>query len=556
MEKMRILCIAFASVVAVSSMCLLTGMQDAKAQAYDDLLKRIEALESRSAGNVTAPDIRGLKIGFDMRHRYEQRVQFPNGSGTGHSRTIGGTTTLSSTPNSRTLASLAGNAERSRQVDTEFTLQRIRLSFDADVNKNVRGFIKLQDSRAFGAEQSTTGNLSRTDMLEAYVELRNLGDLSPLLENFEARVGRWQMAYGNDRLIGTLNWANQARSYDGARVRWSDKKAGHWIDVFAASIQENDTGGASGDVGVITGISPALAETGFLPSITGRRDEVLYGIYSHFKIYEGNVFEPYLITRARSSDVDVTGLILRGSTEQRYTFGFRLDGKDVPGLGGLDYTFEPAWQLGKVDYVQTDIGLPAATNQSSPIQAFGVYGGFGYTFKDVAWSPRVGYAYVFATGDKRPTSGAAKTFDHLYPTGHAQLGYIDFVAWQNIEDHQIHFSFKPTKKLAVDAKLHFFSLDEEADAWYSVVGGTGYGGGISTIRGGADLFVDPNSGVTRSVDDDLGQEIDITVKYNMFKNFGVVAGYSHFFADDFIEDTGADMDRGSDWAYLMTTLKF
>jgi hypothetical protein len=346
------------------------------------------------------------------------------------------------------------------------------------------------------------------------------------------------MAYGNHRLIGTLNWANEARSYDGVRLRWSNKKNA-WIDVWAAQIQETATGAASGET----------------ISQTGNRDEVIYGVYSQFKPYEGNKFEPYIIVRARSNDEVLTAAIAPRSTEQRYTAGFRLDGRNIPGLGGLDYTFEPAWQFGKVEYQESGKGATGA-NRSNPIQAFGIYAGAGYTCKEIPWTPRIGYAYVFASGDERPTTGGSKTFDHLYPTGHAQLGYIDFAAWQNIKDHQIHFSVKPTKKLVIDTKLHFFSLDEEADRWYGVAGGTGFGGGASTIRLGADQFVDVNTGLTRSVDDDLGQEIDITVKYKLFKNFGVVGGYSHYFADDFIEDTGAGIDKGADWAYLMTTMKF
>jgi Alginate export len=552
MVKKRSLSIALASVVAVTSMCLMMGMRDVKAQSMDDLMKRIEALEARSTGNVTAPKIRGLKIGFEIRHRFEQQVQFPTGSGTGYSKTIG-SATIGTSGGVRTLDGLAGNAEQGRKVDNEFTLQRIRLSFDADVNKNVRGFIKLQDSRTFGAEQSTIGDLTRVDLLEAYAELRNLGDISPVLNNVELRIGRWQAAYGNHRLIGTLNWVNVGRSYDGARLRWDNKKNA-WIDVFAYSVQESATGGASGDDGPTSGVT----NIDTLPNFGTGRDEVLYGVYSQFRPYEGNVFEPYLLARARSNDIDKDndkgGAALKGPTEQRYTAGFRLDGRNIPGLGGLDYTFEPAWQFGKVDS-PSNRGV-AGINKSEDIQAFAIYAGGGYTFKDVAWTPRIGYAYVFASGDDRPGEGAAKTFDQLYPTGHAQLGYIDFAAWQNIADHQIHFSVKPTKKLVVDAKLHFFSLDEEADAWYSVGGGTGFGGGLGVIRAGADLFVDPKTGVTSSVDDDLGQEIDLTVKYKLFKNFGVVAGYSHFFSGDFIEDTGADIDRGADWMYLMTTLKF
>jgi hypothetical protein len=426
-------------------------------------------------------------------------------------------------------------------------LQRTRIYLDANVNKNVRGFIKLQDTRTFG-EAGIAGNLGRVDLLEGYIELRNLGDLSPILKNVELRVGRWQMAYGNHRLIGTLNWANEARSYDGGRLRWSNKKNA-WIDVWAAVIGENVSGGVSGTT------------LGTSPSPTAQ-EEVLWGIYSQYKFggaLKGNLIEPYLIVRSEGYDQDETnGTVNLAAREQRWTLGFRLDGKNMDWFKGLDYTIEPAWQMGKTEY-NPDNTIDSGLNvlRSEPIQAWAIYAGAGYTFKEMPWTPRIGYAYVFASGDDEYGVGAAKTFDHLYPTGHGQLGYIDYAAWQNIVDHQIHLNLKPTKKLVIDAKIHFFELDEEQDSWYSVGGGVGGGaaGGGGVIRRGADTFVD-EFGNTRNVDDELGQEIDITVKYKLFKNFGVVAGYSHYFAGDFVEDTGAGVDRGVDWFYLQTTMKF
>jgi hypothetical protein len=127
------------------------------------------------------------------------------------------------------------------------------------------------------------------------------------------------------------------------------------------------------------------------------------------------------------------------------------------------------------------------------------------------------------------------------------MGYIDFHAWQNIRSHKAMLTLKPTKKLLIKADLWWFEADEEADNWYNVGGGTN--------RIGADRFVHVN-GRTGSIDDEYGQELDITVKYKLFKNFGVVAGYSHYFAGDFMEDTNNGTDRDSDWAYLMTSLKF
>jgi hypothetical protein len=460
-------------------------------------------LESRSVGgNVNAPKIRGLKIGIDLRHRFELRDD---------------------------------DGGDKRSATSDFTLQRMRLSLDADVNKNVRGFVKLQDSRTFGAEGSlgngTVGNLARVDLLEGYAELRNLGDLSPLLENIELRVGRWQWFYANHRLIGTLNWANEARSYDGARIRW--KKDNNWVDVFFASIEEDQTGAVAGE-------EDGMAEY----------DELFWGLYSHFKVSNGLAAEPYFIIRNRSRDADGD----RGGPadgEQRYTAGFRIHGKKIPSLPGIDFTLEQAWQFGRVE--EGNNANVALRYRSKDIDAFAGAWGVGYTFSNVAWSPRIGYQFAIASGDDDSADRDAETFSQLYPTGHARLGYIDFHGWMNIQAHKIEFSCKPSKKLLFKADLWFFDNDEENDAWYTVGG---------AARTGADNAAEAKATNTNR-DDTYGQELDITVKYKLFKNFGVVAGYSHYFVDDFIEDSvnggvGAtgNNDSDTDWFYLQTTMKF
>ncbi|GAX60456.1 hypothetical protein SCALIN_C11_0067 [Candidatus Scalindua japonica] len=497
-------------------------MQDVKAAepALSDLIKRIEALESKpgGGGNVSAPKIRGLKMGFDIRHRFEFRS---DGAGNG------------------------GN----NAIDSEFTLQRVRLSLDADVNRNVRGFVKLQDVRTFGAEQSTTGNLSRVDLLEGFVELRNLGDFTSLLNNTSLRVGRWQQWYGKNRWFGHLNWANQSRSYDGIKFRYDNKK-NVWVDLWAYQISEDQTGVASGDntFGATGTTGRALLANGTVPVVGATatnngpyrsvRDELFWGMYAGVKVLEGLTVEPYIAIRNRSRDADgdrspdfatlPPGASTAIGGEQRYHVGGRLVGKNIHWLPGVDFTFEQAWQFGRTE---------AVTYRSQDIDAYGGAYDIGYTFKDIPWSPRIGYSYVFASGDDDPTDGDNETFSHLYPTGHATMGYIDFHAWQNIRDHQGHLSFQPTKKMLVKVDYHNFSAADRLDDWYTV-GGAGRGVGGS------------------SVSDNYGDEIDVTVKYKLLKNFGVVAGYSKYMAGKFVEDARGG-DRGdTDWFYLQTTMKF
>ena len=500
----------------------------ASGPSLSDVLRRIDALEARSAGgNVNAPKIKGLKLGFEIRHRFEFRSD-PNGD--------------------------------ENKPDSDFTLQRTRIWLDADVNKNVRGYVKLQDVRTWGAEQGTTGNLARVDLLEGYVELRNLGDFSSILENVSVKIGRWQQWYGDHRLIGHLNWANQGRSYDGLKVRWDDKN-GNWVDLFAYQIQEDQTGAASGEG---SGSIPA-------PGKGIDQDELLWGMYASFKATDWMKIDPYFIIRNRSRDADgdrssgtapagtpppppanTTGAI-RG--EQRYTAGARIHGKNISWLPGVDFTLEQAWQFGQLE-PNTDVTDPpfdGANYRSQDIRAFAGAWGFGYTFKDAAWSPRIGYSFVYASGDDNnlstnSASGTNDTFSQLYPTGHARLGYMDFHGWQNIQAHKIAFSCKPSKKLLFKADLWFFEAAEDGDNWYSVGGGSN-GSAAPKVPGGSRF------------DDEYGEEIDITVKYKLLKNFGVVAGYSHYFIDDAIEnivtDSGTNRNDGdTDWFYLQTTMKF
>jgi hypothetical protein len=479
-----------------------------------DLIKRIEALESKPAagGNVTAGKIRGLKIGLNLRHRYENRSQDFN-------RTSFGSSTQGAN-GVRTKTSMATSAHATRKPAQDFTLQRMRLSFDMDINKNVLARVMFQDVRTFG-DSGITSNNSQTDVQEGYVQLRNLGDINPWLSNVQLRIGRWQQGYGNHRVIGTLGWANQSRSYDGAKIMY--KKGNFWADVFAWQIDETADGGVSGSGGDF--------------GVDDNKDTVLWGFYSQYKFggaLKGNVIEPYLVVKSESIDEDVTntGSVGIQSRETRYTWGLRAAGKGLFG-GGFDYTIEPNYQSGTSDY--TPLNKSQNNNAKESIDAWAIHAEAGYTFKNVPWTPRIGYAYSFASGDDGFDEGTQQTYKQVSPTQHAHNGYMDVTSWQNIIDHQIHLNVKPTKKLVVDVKAHFFELDKEHDDWYHV-------GGTLVNGTGADQYID-NNNARQDVDDELGQEIDVTLKYKMFENFGVVAGYSHFFAGDFSEDTTGGNDR-------------
>ena len=82
MLRIRNYFITVAVVFAISSAYAVVGVQDAKAQStMGDLIKRIEALESKGGGNINAPNVRGLKLSGHIRTRFEANANFISNKG-------------------------------------------------------------------------------------------------------------------------------------------------------------------------------------------------------------------------------------------------------------------------------------------------------------------------------------------------------------------------------------------------------------------------------------------------------------------------------------------
>ncbi len=91
MLRIRNYFITFAVVFAISSVYAVVGVQDAKAQStMGDLIKRIEALESKGGGNVTVPKVKGLKISGHIRTRFEANANFFTNKGSAPTRQSSG----------------------------------------------------------------------------------------------------------------------------------------------------------------------------------------------------------------------------------------------------------------------------------------------------------------------------------------------------------------------------------------------------------------------------------------------------------------------------------
>ncbi len=241
--------------------------------------------------------------------------------------------------------------------------------------------------------------------------------------------------------------------------------------------------------------------------------EYMYG--THFGYKNSDSFIPrieliYLKTEA---------IYLKNKLDQ-HTVDFLMKGPFL--TPHINYGFEFAYQFGK--YGQDDIEDAYAIHAeiSSKLTTF--------------LKPLLKLEYNRASGDKDPHDTKTNTFISLYQSTHEPYGIMDFFRWQNMQEVALSINFNPQKKLSLTSSINCFWLDEKRDSWYRADG--------SRLR----------TSVNPDVDDFIGKEISLVLKYILNQNMEFEMGCAHFFTSSYVDDTGPDDD--STWGYFQTRLRF
>jgi hypothetical protein len=112
-----------------------------------------------------------------------------------------------------------------------YALSRVRLNMRVSPTYWMRFQFQAQDAQAFWKNAKPDGPPfeDTIDMRQAYVEFGKVETPSIVL-----RVGRQELVFGEQRLIGHLNWTNTARSFDAARLTL--QRSNYKVDLFSASV--------------------------------------------------------------------------------------------------------------------------------------------------------------------------------------------------------------------------------------------------------------------------------------------------------------------------------
>ncbi|HEY6207257.1 MAG TPA: alginate export family protein [Chthoniobacterales bacterium] len=404
-------------------------------------------------------------------------------------------------------------------TDDSFLLQRFRIGAAFKPLDWLKFYAQGQDTREFFSDRPNIPGAMGAEGDDTFDFRQGYIQVGP--KEWNLTLGRQTLAYGDERLVGPSDWNNFGRTFDAAKLHFELSKTTS-VDLFAStpaviyrhSYDQSDL--FNGDELhrdlVFSGI---YFTTGALPPVT--LDLYVFGL-DQDRGNDSNLEGTLTLPPAGSAGGNVL------DRTDFATLGTRIKG-DPKKLDGFEFEGEFALQAGTVANLD--------------LLAVATHAGAGYNFLKCPWKPRIFAEYNFASGDDDPTDGDDGTFQNLFPTAHKFYGFMDLFGWQNIHNPALDFRVKPHEKLTVDVWTNAFWLVTTNDSLYRK-------NGLTRVR--------PLTPLAQAADNYAGTELDLTFTYQPVKFLAFQAGYSHFFAGDYLSDTGAGDD--ADFGYVQAMVSF
>jgi hypothetical protein len=392
-----------------------------------------------------------------------------------------------------------------------FTSQRTRL------NAGYKGyrtqfFIAVQDVRVWGQDASTNNRITNAALNglmlhEAWGEISLLDtNQTKLGKEFALKIGRQEFLYDDSRVLGNLDWLQQARRHDAALIKYGNN--GFTAHLGFAYNQNRELKTGTLYDGVPNGYPAGTNGIGTMY-------KSLQFAYLGKKLKQGNVSFLILKDDFQKYKLDTTGAkkLAKGSWG-RVTFGPYLQTKVGKNLA---LTANAYYQAGKdKDGASLSAYMYSVRGLYTMSKAFSIGPGFDYTSGT-------------ATGSRKN-----HTFDPLYGTPHKFWGQMDYFYAANgfgkggLADFYINTTIKASDKLSIQTDLHQFSSSAQ-------------------VRNAGDEKLSSN----------FGNEIDIIANYNLTKTISFQGGYCTFLSTNSLAQVKGvkNPQKMSNWAYLMINIK-
>jgi hypothetical protein len=405
-----------------------------------------------------------------------------------------------------------GTLSQKKAVPAFFTSQRTRLNFGYNGHR-FKLFTAVQDVRVWGQDAST---INRTTLEannglmihEAWGEIMLL-DTSAALENLSLKIGRQELVYDDSRLLGNLDWLQQARRHDLALLKLEDRG---WMAHLGFAFNQNRELKA----GSMYNGTPAAYAAG--TNGIGTLYKSMQFLYLGRKLGTGNASLLFLKDDFNKYHMEGTNRVYDRGVWSRFTTGAYLA---ATALKKLSLTASAYYQGGKdKDGNNMDAYLLSA-----------------YTLYPLSKQFSVGPGIDFTSGNSSPATGNTnRQFDPLYGTPHKFWGTMDYFyvadgfGRNGLVNYYIRSRYKANNRLSLSLDAHQFAASNK----------------VMSSDGTA-------------LDRNFGTELDFMAIYTLTKLITVEGGYSSFFATPTLASAAvknvSNADLQANWAYLMISIK-
>jgi hypothetical protein len=398
-----------------------------------------------------------------------------------------------------------------------FTSQRTRVNLGYSAHR-LKIHTSIQDVRVWGQEASSINRIT-TDAFdglmlhEGWAEF-NLVDTGHVVKNFSLKIGRQELVYDDVRLLGNLDWLQQARRHDAALLKFEHNG---WTAHAGAAFNQNAER-KSGTMynGVPVGYS---AGTNGMTSLY----KSMQFVYLGRKLRFGNASilafkDDFSRFSFASTDSLKSTPIYNNKVWSRFTAGGNLFGTAYK---NLTFALSAFYQGGAYrEGTELDEYLLSASFMYAATSKLSIGPGVDITSGNNGTDP----------------SKRFQRFDPLYGTPHKFWGYMDYFyvadgfGPHGLVNYYLKSKFKAKENMMVTADIHRFVLPE------SIPSETG-------------------SQMTRA----LGTEVDIVLNYGLTKIINMECGFSAMFSTETMASARvknvSEADKVSTWGYFMISIK-
>jgi hypothetical protein len=357
-----------------------------------------------------------------------------------------------------------------KAVSTGQVWHRVMAHANLEIGSKVRVFFQLNNTLRLFNPNPLTPEIDENilSVHQAFIDWN-------MNKNWQLRLGRQEMGYGNNRILTFREGPNTRLTFDAAILKY--KNAKRKFDFLA--------------------MSPVISKPEAFDDESFK--DFVVGVYANEVVVPKQFLLDYYFLNFTSNQRRYNYV---AGKENRQSYGFRAFSQNPK----FNYELEGTYQTGSFN--------------EQKINAFGLSADVNYkvsTKNNVI----IGVAGNYISGDKNHTDNELNTYNLIFSK--PSYGLAAPIGSSNIENINPYIKLNPTKKLFLQAGVYFMQRNSNQDGTYSP--------GMSQLR--------PNrEKLYASASREIGTQYSLETNYMLNNHVSFAADLAYFDAGQYVKETG------------------